>query len=42
MMPRMRQFSTEDTIIGVMALIGVVVLIGVFIYVVKQIMTRKD
>lgn len=38
----MRQFTTEDTIIGVVASIGVVVLIALFIYVVKQIILRKD
>lgn len=38
----MRQFSTEDTIIGVVASIGVIVLIAVFVYVVKQIILRKD
>lgn len=38
----MREFTTEDTIIGVIAAIGVVVLILVFVYVVKQILSRKD
>ncbi len=38
----MRELTTEDTVIGVMAAIGVVVLIAVFIYVVKQIILRKD
>lgn len=38
----MRELTTEDTVIGVMAAIGVVVLIAVFIYVVKQVILRKD
>jgi len=38
----MRQFTTEDTIIGVVASIGVIVLIVLFVYVVKQIILRKD
>ena len=38
----MRQFTTEDTIIGVVAMIGVIVLIVLFVYVVKQIILRKD
>ncbi len=38
----MREFTTGDTIIGVVAAIGVMVLIAVFVYVVKQIILRKD
>ena len=38
----MREFTTGDTIIGVVAAIGVIVLIVVFVYVVKQIILRKD
>ena len=38
----MRDFTTEDTVIGVIASVGVLVLIVVFVYVVKQIMMRKD
>jgi hypothetical protein len=38
----MREFTTEDTVIGVVAAIGVVVLIVVFVYVVKQVIMRKD
>jgi hypothetical protein len=38
----MREFSTEDIVIGVVASVGVVVLIAVFVYVVRQILTRKD
>ncbi len=38
----MREFTTEDTIIGVVAAMGVVVLIVVFVYVVRQIILRKD
>lgn len=37
----MREFTTEDLVIGVIASIGVLVLIVVFVYVVKQVM-RKD
>ena len=38
----MREFTTGDTIIGVVAAIGVIVLIVLFVYVVKQIILRKD
>jgi hypothetical protein len=38
----MRQFTTEDIAIGVIASLGVVVLVALFIYVVRQIMVRKD
>jgi hypothetical protein len=38
----MRDFSTEDIVVGVVATVGVVVLIVLFVYVVKQIILRKD
>lgn len=38
----MREMATENIVIGVLASLGVVVLIIVFVYVVKQIITRKD
>jgi len=34
--------ATGDLVIGVLAALGVVVLIGLFVYVVKQIIARKD
>ena len=34
--------STEDLVIGVIATFGVVVLLVLFVYVVKQIIVRKD
>jgi hypothetical protein len=34
--------ATENIVIGVLAAVGVVVLIVLFIYVVKQIILRKD
>lgn len=41
-MPVMKEFSSGDVVIGVIASIGVVVLLIVFVYVVRRIMTRKD
>jgi hypothetical protein len=41
-MPAMQGHSTEDIVIGVVAVMGVLVLIVVFVYVVKQILLRKD
>lgn len=38
----MRDFSTEDIVVGVVATVGVVVLLVLFVYVVKQIILRKD
>jgi hypothetical protein len=38
----MREFTTQDMVIGIIASVGVLVLIVVFVYVVKQIMMRKD
>lgn len=38
----MKEFSSGDVAIGVIAAIGVVILLIVFVYVVRQIMMRKD
>jgi flagellar biogenesis protein FliO len=38
----MKELATENIVIGVLASIGVLVLIVVFIYVVRQVITRKD
>ena len=38
----MREYTTEDVVVGVIAVIGVLVLIVVFIYVVKQVIMRRD
>jgi hypothetical protein len=38
----MKEMATENIVIGVLASIGVLVLIVVFVYVVKQIILRKD
>ena len=38
----MKEIATEHIVIGVLATIGVVVLIVLFIYVVRQIILRKD
>lgn len=38
----MREFTVEDTLVGIIAAIGVVVLIALFIYVVRQVFVRKD
>jgi len=38
----MKDMETGDLVIGVLAALGVVVLIGLFVYVVKQIIVRKD
>jgi hypothetical protein len=38
----MREMATENIVIGVLASLGVVVLIVVFVYVLKQIILRKD
>lgn len=38
----MREIATENLVIGVLASLGVVVLIVLFVYVVKQIILRKD
>ena len=38
----MKQIATENFVIGALAGLGVVVLIVLFVYVVKQIIVRKD
>jgi hypothetical protein len=38
----MQDMATENIVIGVLASLGVVVLIMVFVYVVKQVILRKD
>ncbi len=38
----MREIATENLVIGVLAGLGVVVLMVLFVYVVKQIIVRKD
>ena len=38
----MQEIATANIVIGVLASLGVVVLIVVFVYVVKQIIFRKD
>jgi len=38
----MKEIATENIVIGVLASIGVVVLIVVFVYVVRQVLKRKD
>lgn len=41
-MASMKEFSSGDMVIGVIASIGVVVLLLLFVYVVKLVITRKD
>jgi hypothetical protein len=38
----MQEMATENIVIGVLASLGVVVLIVVFVYVLKQVIFRKD
>ncbi len=38
----MKEIATENIVIGVLAMLGVVVLIIVFIYVLRQVLVRKD
>jgi hypothetical protein len=38
----MKEMATENIVIGVLASIGVLVLIVVFVYVVKQVILRKN
>jgi len=38
----MQEMATENIVIGVLASLGVVVLIVVFVYVVKEVILRKD
>jgi hypothetical protein len=37
----MREYTTEDLVIGVVAAVGVLVLIAVFVYVVRQLFSQK-
>lgn len=41
-MPAMQGHSTEDIVIGVVAVMGVLVLIVVFVYAVKRIFSKKE
>ena len=38
----MKEFATENIVIGVLAAIGVVVLLIVFIYVVRQVLKKES
>ena len=38
----MQEIATENIVIGVLASLGVVVLVIVFVYVLKQVIMRKD
>jgi hypothetical protein len=38
----MQEIATENIVIGVLAALGVVVLIAVFVYVLRQVLVRKD
>ncbi len=38
----MTEFATGDIVIGVIASLGVVVLVALFVYVVRQVLVRKD
>jgi hypothetical protein len=38
----MREFATEDIVVGVIASIGVIVLILVFAYVVRQVLKKES
>jgi hypothetical protein len=38
----MQEIATENIVIGVLASLGVIVLIVVFVYVLKQVIFRKD
>ena len=38
----MQVMATENIVIGVLASLGVIVLIVLFVYVVKQVILRKD
>lgn len=37
-----RHFETSDVVVGILAAIGVVVLIAVFVYVVKNVLLKKE
>jgi hypothetical protein len=41
-MPLMEKIATENIVIAALASLGVVVLIVLFVYVVRQILLRKD
>ena len=38
----MKEMATENIVIGVLAMLGVVVLVIVFVYVLRQVLLRKD
>jgi hypothetical protein len=38
----MQEIATENIVIGILASLGVVVLIAVFVYVVREVILRKD
>lgn len=38
----MKEMATENIVIAVLAMLGVVVLIVVFVYVLRQVLVRKD
>ena len=38
----MQEIATENIVIGVLASLGVIVLLVVFVYVLKQVIFRKD
>jgi hypothetical protein len=38
----MREYSTADIVIGIVASVGVIVLIAVFVYVVREILKRES
>jgi hypothetical protein len=38
----MPEIATENIVIGILASLGVVVLIAVFVYVVREVILRKD
>jgi hypothetical protein len=38
----MKEFATEDIVVGVLASIGVIVLIVVLVYVVRQVLRRES
>lgn len=37
-----RQFETGDIVVGILGAIGVVVLIVLFVYVVRNVLTKKE
>jgi hypothetical protein len=38
----MQEMATEDIVIGILASLGVLLLIVVFVYVLRQVLLRKD